>query len=239
MPITAVCPGCKQTLSVPDQYAGMQGKCPTCGTDVLFAAAALPIIPVAPTPAPATPDVPPGVPPAFATTVPQAPAAPFTLAGLDPRASIFLPVGLFFLLLLAIATCLPWRGGTGIRWANATLLLMECLLVGATVGSTFYFKDNLRLNALIGAAFGTFAFFVMIGEISRFRGGEAGLWIGLLSALGILAPFIVLAVLRPLDWAYMKTINMPPVFQHYGALVASQAVAFLFGFLYLLLTLAA
>jgi hypothetical protein len=182
------------------------------------------------------------MPPAFASTVPQAPAAPFTIAGLDPRASILLPIGLFFLLLLAIATFLPWYGFSGIRIASATLLLLECLLVGAAVGSTFYFKDNLRLNALTGGAFGTFAFLVMIGEISRVpRGGGAGagLWIGFVSALGILAPFIVLAVLRPLEWAYMKTINMPPVFQHYGALVVSQLGAFLFGFLYLLLALAA
>jgi hypothetical protein len=241
MPITAPCPGCNQTLSVPDQYAGMQGKCPTCGATVIFPGAAAPTVPAAPFTAQPPPTSPAESPPPFYATASQAPAAPFTLAGLDPTASIALPVGLFFLALAALATFLPWHVYSGIAWANGTLLFLECLLVGAVAGSTFYFKENLGLNAVIGAAFGTFAFLVLIGEISRAAhagGSGAGLWIGLVAALGTLASFVVLAVLRPLDWPYMKTLNMPPVFQRYGALGASQAGAFLFGFLYLLISLA-
>ncbi len=243
MPITTPCPGCKQTLSVPDQYAGMQGKCPNCGTMVVFAGAPAPTIPAAPFNVQPPPTLPPAEPPpAFPSTVPQTPATPFTLAGLDPIASIVVPVGLFFLALIALGCLLPWHVFSGIGLAGGTLLFLECLLVGAFIGSTFYFKENLQRSAVVGAAFGTFAFLVLIGEISRAsrQGGTgAGLWLGLVSAIGVLAAFGALAVLRPLDWPYMKTLNMPPVVQRYGALGASQVGAFLFGFLYLLVTLAA
>jgi hypothetical protein len=242
MPSTASCPGCKQTLSVDDQYAGMQGKCPTCGTLVVFPAAAAPTIPAAPFTAQPPPALPPvEQPTVFPSAAPQAPPAPFTLAGLDPIASIAVPAGLFFLAMVALACLLPWRGFSGLAWANATLLFLECLLVGAFVGSTTYFKENLHRGVLVGATFGTFAFLVLIGEISRAsRGGGAGagLWIGLVAALGTIASFGALAVVRPVDWPYMKALNMPPAIQRYGALGASQGGAFLFGFLYLLITLA-
>ena len=167
---------------------------------------------------------------------------PFTLAGLDPIASIAVPVGLFFLALMVLGCFLPWRGSSGIALADGTLLFLECLLVGAFIGSTFYFKENLGRSALVGAAFGTFAFFVLIGEISRAShagGTGAGLWMGFVSAIGVLGSFGVLAVLYQMDWPYMKTLNMPPAVQRYGALGASQVGAFLFGLLYLLVTLAA
>jgi len=154
----------------------------------------------------------------------------FSLAGLDPLASITLPIGLFFLVLAALAT-----------FSSGTLLFLLCLIVGAILGTTFYFKDNVRLSAVIGGALGTFVFFVMIAEISRasrFGGAGAGLWVGLLSAIGMVAPFVVLAVSHPLELPYLKTLNMPPVMQRFGALAISQIGAFLFGFLYLLITLA-
>jgi hypothetical protein len=177
---------------------------------------------------------------------PGGPSATFSLAGLDQIASITLPVGLFFLLLEILATLLPWRtipldgSISGLGGGDAILLLLVCLLVGALVGSTFFFKENLRVGALAGAAFGTFVFFVVIAEIShasRLGGGPgAGLWIGLLAAIGVLAPFATLAVLRPLQWQYLKELNLPPVLQQYGAVAFSQAAALAFGILYLLIT---
>ncbi len=70
MPIYAQCP-CGQTLQVPDQYAGMQGKCPKCGSVVVFPTAAPGGAPAAP-PQPA----PPQPPPAQAPTAPPAYMAP-------------------------------------------------------------------------------------------------------------------------------------------------------------------
>jgi hypothetical protein len=156
-----------------------------------------------------------------------------------------LPIGLFFLFLEALATFLPWKsnplGGsvTGLGGSDATLLLFLCLAVGGIAATIFVFKENLRQGAMIGAAFGTFLFFVIMAEISNAsRGGRVlvGLWIGLLAALGILGPFVTLAILRPLDWPYLKGLNMPPGAQQYGALMISQGAALLWGILYLLIT---
>jgi len=253
MPITATCPGCGQTLQVADEHAGAQAKCPKCGTLITFSAAPPPIIPMEPFtahPPPVLPPMPSSFSPSnsgYAAAGPSLPARPFALAGLDPIASILLPLGLFFLALTALSAFMPWQAQTsivptksGIALANATLFLLLCLIVGGIVGTTFYFKEQLRLNAVIGGAFGTFAFFVVIGEMSRAArlGGTGwGLWIGFLSTIGVVAPFVVLAVLRPLEWPYMKTRNMPPLVQRYGALGSSQVGALLFGFVYLLTTL--
>jgi hypothetical protein len=252
MPITATCPGCKQTLSVQDQYAGMQGKCPTCGTVLTFPVPPPSVFPMAPSaPPPPLPDFSPapsggsayaGGPPAS-----RAPGTTFSLAGLDQMASILLPVGLFFLLLEALATFLPWvsnplRSYSGIALGAATLFLFLCLIVGGIVATTFFVKENLALSAVIGAAFGTFSLLCLLAEMSlasRQGGTGAGLWIGFLSAIGVTAAFAALAVLQPLEWPYLKTLNLPPIFQRYGALVASQAGAFALGFLFLLMTLGA
>jgi phage FluMu protein Com len=255
MPITVTCPTCNQPLSAEDQYAGMNVKCPKCSTVIPLPAASAAPIPSAAAfsalPPPELPPLPSGVPPpapAFAPAAPSGPGLPFSLAGLGPVASLTVPIGLFFLVLAALSTFLPWQyvpflgqSFTGIASRNAILLLLLCLIVGGIVGSTFCFKDQLQLNAVIGGAFGTFAFFVTIAELSRAAragGAGAGLWIGFVSAIGIVAAFVVLAVPRPFEWPYLRTLNMPPVMQRYGALIASQAGAVVFGFLYLLIALA-
>jgi hypothetical protein len=177
------------------------------------------------------------------------PATSFSVAGLDQVASILLLVGLFFLLLEALATFLPWayspvaaRSFSGIALSAATLFLFLCLIVGGIVATTFLVKGNLPLNALVGAAFGTFAFLYIIAEMSlasRMGGAGAGLWIGFLSAIGITAAFGVLAVLHPGEWPYLKAQNLPPIIQRYGALGAALVGAFLLGFLFLLMALGA
>jgi phage FluMu protein Com len=114
MAITARCPGCGQTLSVEDQHAGMQGKCPTCNTIITF---------------PATPNVEPAaVPPAIPLTSPAASvplaspgepyygggqprlAGPGGLASLDPLTLTYLGLGIaiFCYLLLLISPLLSW-----------------------------------------------------------------------------------------------------------------------------------
>src|SRR5207244_3484262 len=155
---------------VEDQFAGMQGKCPTCGTIITFGSAPPPIFAIAPSPAEPPPVFPAASPaaasagPGFATAAPS-PTGTFSLAGLAPIASIPLPAG-------------------------------------------------------------------------RFGGAGAGLWIGFLAAIGIVAAFVALSILRPLEWPYVKALGLPPVLQRYGALVVGQAGALLLGFLYLLITLA-
>jgi phage FluMu protein Com len=228
MPITARCAGCGQILSVQDQFAGMQGKCPTCGTIVTFTADAPTILPGAPRPVLASsPEV-------------LGPPRPFSLAGLDQLASITMPSGLFCLLLAALSTLLPWShqgpiSFSGVGRGDATLLLFLCLLVGGIIGTTFFFKDNLRPSAILGAAFGTFAFLVMLSEVTH-QGGSAGPVVGLIAALGILGAFGSLAILRPLEWPFLKTLNLPPLLQSHGALLLGQAVAVVLGMLYLVLT---
>jgi hypothetical protein len=232
----------------------MKVKCPKCETIITLPARPVPI----PSPAafsalpppelPAQPFAVPPPDPGFTSVGLSPPRVPFSLGGLDPFASIALPIGLFFLLLAALSTVLPWvyvpyrdQSYSGLASRNGILLLLLCLIVGGRVGTTFYFKDHLRLNTVIGAAFGTIAFFVTIAELSRASrtgGASVGLWIEFVSAIGIVAAFVVLAVPRPLEWSYLRTLNMPPVVQQYGALIASQAGGVVFGFLYLLIALA-
>ena len=197
MPITARCTGCGQTLSVQDQYAGMQGKCPSCGTVITFPAAAPPLFPAAAPPL--FPTSPAAAPAASAPLVDQPPPAmpgvprtPFSLAGLDELASITVPAGLFCLFLEVIAAFLPWGPISGIRGGTSTLFLFLCLIVGAIVGSTFHFKNNLRLNAVIGAAFGMVALLVTFAEATHL--GNWGPGLGLVASLGMLGRDLALAL---------------------------------------------
>jgi hypothetical protein len=238
---------------VQDQDAGKPGKCPVCGMAFLFPGGPAPQVPLEPFAVHPPPNVPPAFPelgaaaPGFASAGPAAPPRPFSLLGLDQITSITLPIGLFFLFLLALSTLLPWVSGpirsfSGLNLSGGALLLLLCMMVGATAGATLYFKENVRRSAVVGAGFGTFAFFVMIGELSRasrMGGSSVGLWLGLVAALGIIAPFIVLGVQRPLDWPHLKKLNLPPIMQRFGALAASLVGALLLGFLYLVLALAA
>jgi hypothetical protein len=243
---------------VQDQDAGKPGKCPVCGMAFMFPGGPAPHVPLEPFAVHPPPSVPPAFPevgaaaPGFSSAGAAAPPRPFSLAGLDQITSITLPIGLFFLFLLALSTLLPWvrlpwisgemRSFSGLNLARGTLLLLLCLMVGTLAAATIYFKENARRSAVVGAGFGTFAFFVMIGELSRASrtgGSSVGLWLGLVAALGIIAPFIVLGVQRPLDWAHLKTLNLPPIIQRFGALAASLVGALLLGFLYLVLALAA
>src|SRR5262249_21787937 len=79
MPIVVQCPNtaCNQPLQVPDQYAGMQGKCPKCGTLVQFPAAGGASAPAPPPPTPVPPPPP----------QPPAPPAPGTYAMVPPPAA--------------------------------------------------------------------------------------------------------------------------------------------------------
>src|SRR5262245_17659344 len=189
MPIVARCPNptCGQTLQVPDQYAGMQGKCPTCGTMVTFQPTPAPAAaPAAAAPAPAY--TPPAAPEAYTAQAPAAPGAypPPPVVGqvpVPPPAGpsmspqelvqlICVPAGLFFLVLLLIACLVPWvfthapwdsslnmRNLNGIGFGEAGIFFILCLLTAAVVGLTYLFRQALPLAATVAAGFGTFAFF--------------------------------------------------------------------------------
>ena len=260
MPIVARCPNptCGQTLQVPDQYAGMQGKCPTCGTMVTFqpapAAAAAPgpagppayTPPAAPPPAytpPAGPDAymaqAPGAagtypPPPVVGQVPAPPAGP-SMSPQELVQLICVPAGLFFLLLLLIACFLHWAGVSGMARGDTGIFLILTLMVGTVLGLTYLFKAWLPAIAASGAGFAAFAFFFMLGGIIRYRGSGAGVWVGLVGALGLAGALITLAIFRPVESPTLQSLNLPLMKPH-GGLVVAVVVGVGLGFVYLILT---
>jgi hypothetical protein len=256
MAIQATCPNptCRQSLQVPDQYAGAQGKCPKCGTLVLFPHPAAAAVPAAPPAAP-PPLAPSGNSPAY-TAAPPAPApydpaalpgpAPPVPAG-PPRSTaelvqmICLPAGLFFLFMLIICSFLPWAGSplvsfSGVRLGDAGIFLVLCLLVGAAAGLTYLFKWLLPSVAAVAAGFGILAFFIMLGGLIAY-GGEArvGVWLGLFMAIGAAGAFITLAVFRPVESPALQELKLPLMKPH-GGLILAAAAGVVIGFFYLILT---
>ena len=251
MPITAQCPGCKQSLSVPDQYAGAQANCPTCGTAVVFPAAGAPPAP------PAYAPPPPAAPPAQSAWEPAGQAYPAAPAG-PPRdntellTTIGLGVGIGFLALLALSTFLHWfaasavfngpGGGvrvlslgssSGLRFGDGRLVLLLSLLLGAAVGWNFFSRKFLSLTMVLAGAFGTFAFMVMLAHIGRFAG--AGIYVGLVAAMGVMGGCIWTAVRCPLTLAMPGAATQPAFTRVYGALLGSQTAALVFGVIYWIL----
>jgi hypothetical protein len=198
MPITAQCPnpGCGQMLQVPDEFAGMQGKCPKCDTMVTFQAPAAVGAPQAaaagpPPPPPYQPPPPPPPPAASAypapppaagapyppppAPYPPPPGGDFTLTapgpGMTPQQLVQLicvPAGLFFLFLLALACFLPWVVWSGVGQGEAGVLLILCLLMAAVVGLSYLFKGWLPFSAALGAGFTVFALFYTLSAIIKF-----------------------------------------------------------------------
>jgi hypothetical protein len=260
MPITTQCPGCNQTLSVPDQYAGAQANCPSCGTAVTFPAAG-----AAPPPAPAP--APPGdYQAAPAAAYPQPPAYPPGEAGY-PAAAVGPPrdntelfnligigAGAFFFLLLFISTFLRWVsfraagfaeaptvGVSGTHFGDGRLVLLFALLLGAAVGLNFLTRKLLPLTMLIASAFGTFTFMVMLAHLGKAPGplaglitasAGAGIILGLFAALGVMGACIWTAVRHPLALDLPGAATQPAFMRAYGALLGSQTVALVLGLLY-------
>jgi len=282
MPIVARCPNpaCGQTLQVPDQYAGMQGKCPNCGTMVTFqpaaAAAAAPgpagppayAPPAAPPPAYTPPAAQPAYPPAAgpdaymaqapgaAGTYPPPPLGQVPAPPAGPSMSpqelvqlICVPAGLFFLVLLLIACLVPWvfthapwdsslnmRNLNGIGFGEAGIFFILCLLTAAVVGLTYLFRQALPLAATVAAGFGTFAFFFFLAEVVRFGSyAKAGIWIGLVAAMGAAGAFITLAVFRPMESPALQSQSMPLLRRH-GATALAIACGIGLGLFFLVLT---
>jgi hypothetical protein len=120
-----LCPNCQRKLTIPEQYAGQQMKCPLCqGT---FTAPALapaapnlapapPPAPPPPAPGPTTPlqSAPPGVvPPPTTPAAPSAPTTPLDYAGkfslrFNPRYLQYVPV--VALLVILVLLFFPWVG---------------------------------------------------------------------------------------------------------------------------------
>ena len=196
MPITAQCPGCNQTLSVPDQYAGAKANCPSCGTEVIFPSAGIHAPPAPPPSAPPPQGdyqaAPAAYPPASAWQ-PDGAAYPVAAAG-PPRDNtelfniIGLATGAFFLLLLFISTFLRWvvvsapagfradvpsSGISGTHFGDGRLTLLVALLLGVAVGLNFLFRKLLPLTMLLAGAFGTFTFMVMLAHLGKCPGPGA------------------------------------------------------------------
>jgi hypothetical protein len=177
MPIVARCPNptCGQTLQVPDQYAGMQGKCPNCGTMVTFqpapAAAAAPAAgppaytpPAAPPPAappaytpPAGPDAytaqAPGAagtyPPPAVGQVPAPPAGP-PMSPQELVQLICVPAGLFFLVLMLIACLVPWAYGGAMSGSTVVVRNLNGIALGE---AGIFFVLCLLVTAMVGLTY--------------------------------------------------------------------------------------
>jgi len=65
------------------------------------------------------------------------------------------------------------------------LTLLFALLLGVAVGLNFLTRKFLSLTMILGGAFGTFTFMVMLAHLGKSPG--AGIIVGLVAALGILA----------------------------------------------------
>jgi hypothetical protein len=217
-------------LSVGDEFAGAVGKCPTCGTAVTFAAAGAAPPPLAPTTAPA---------PAYQPDLAGYPAPPpgpprdntelFTLIGLG--------TGTFFLFLLFISTFLRWHPGvSGTFFGDGRLILLFSLLLGAAVGLNFLTRRFFSLSMVAAGAFGTFVFMAMLAHIGRHA--EAGIWLGLIAAMGIMGACIWTAVRFPLPLEVPGAATQPAFLRTYGALLGSQTVALVLGLIYLIVVAA-
>jgi hypothetical protein len=162
---------------------------------------------------------------------------------------ICVPAGLFFLVLLLIACLVPWafagavsgstvvvRNINGIWLGEAGIFFVLCLLVTAMVGLTYLFRQALPLAATIAGSFGTFAFFFFLAEVVRFgSNAKAGIWIGLIAAIGTAGAFITLAVFRPMESPALQSLSMPLLRRH-GGLALAVVCGVGLGLFYLVLT---
>jgi hypothetical protein len=259
MPITAQCPGCSQTLSVNDEFAGMQGKCPSCGTMVTFPAPGVQA--TAPPPAPPPPQGDFHQPPAasYAPAPAWQPGAP-GYAPPPPRDNtelftiIGLSAGAFFFLLLLISLFLRWvslnksipsevrmqelipKGFSGTHFGDGRLILLFSLVLGAGVGLSFLMRKFLPVVMVAAGAFGTFTFLVMLAHFGKtfvedYSAG-VGIWVGLFAALGIMGACIWTAMRFPLLLEMPGAATQPAFTRTYGALLGSQTLALVLGLVY-------
>jgi hypothetical protein len=245
MPITAQCPGCGQTLQVGDEFAGAQGKCPTCGTLVTFHAQGAPAPPPPPAAPPAAGPAPPAVgypqPPAGYPQEPAwqpGPPEPAWQPG-PPRdytelfTIIGISAGTFFLFLLFISTFGRWVPRlSGTAFGDGRLILLLSLVLAVAVGLNFLSRKFLSLTMILAGAFGTFAFMVMVSWIGH---GGWGVIVGLIAAAGVMGACIWTAVRFPLLLEVPGAATQPAFMRTYGSLLVSQTVALVLGLLYLIL----
>jgi hypothetical protein len=174
--------------------------------------------------------------------------------GVDPLTLtlIGLGAGTFFYLLLLISPLLGWgmAGGTvrvsglgvdfsvsnitvsGTHFGDGRMLFCVSLLLMAVVALNFLDRRFLPQAMVLAGAFATFAFLMMIG---RTWSGGAGVYVGMVAALGAAAACIWTAVRQPFVLETTLIPGGPSFIRTYGALLAGEAVAVVFGVLYWLL----
>jgi len=232
-------------LSVEDQYAGMQGRCPTCNAIVPFPAvpnvqAAAP--PPMPATAPAGGAPPPLVTePYFAGGLPS--SAPAGLRNLDPLTMTYLVLGLatFFYLLLLISTLLSWVSlrGQGINvslggtfFGDGRMLFCLALAMIVLIALNFVNRRFLPQAMVLAGGLATFVVLMMMGWVGH---GGAGVLVGLLAALGAAAACLWTAVRQPFLLDSPLIPGGQSFFRTYGALLAAEAAALVLGVFYCLL----
>ena len=257
MAITARCPGCGKTLSIDDQYAGMQLPCPSCKTPVVFGvpnvatAAAPPPMPT--TPPPLVPPLP-AAEPGFAATQPL-PSGPSGLAALDPETLTYIGLGsaTFFYVLLLVSPFLPWRalGGAhlsfgdinmninlpvqnikGTFFGDGRMLFCLTLAMLIIVAVNFLNRRYFPQAMVLGGAFATFVVLMMLAWVSS---GQAGVIVGLIAALGAAGACIWTAVRQPFLLESPLIPGGQSFFRTYGGLLAAEAAALVLGVFYCLL----
>src|SRR5439155_463363 len=104
---------------------------------------------------------------------------------------IGISVGIFFIFLLIISTFLRWVSGgegspgfSGTRFGDSRIILLLSLALTVAVGLNFLSRRFLSLSMVVAGALGTLAFMVMVAHIGR--GAGAGIYVGLVAALGVM-----------------------------------------------------
>jgi hypothetical protein len=220
-------------LSVGDEFAGAQGKCPTCGTLVTFQGPPAAAAPPPGGPPPGSYQASPYTPPGEAGMPGYAPAPPgpprdntelFTMLGLGGAA--------FSVLLLLIGTLLAWVPVihlSGIHLGDGRMVFCLSLLLGALLGLSFLTRPLLPLAVVVAGAFGTFFFLIMLSGVSS---GLAGYIVGLIGAMGVMGTCIWTAVRFPLTLNTPLVAAQPAFVRTFGALLGSQTLALVCGIVY-------
>ncbi len=253
MPIETVCPGCAERLSVPDEYANRQGKCPRCGTMVTFLpggppAAAPPAVLAAPAPPPAAyePQATFSVPAYGAAGQPAPSGYPAPPPG-PPRdnTELFTILGVsgatFFLALLAISTFLRWisvgapppLNRSGVQFGDGRIILLLSLVLAAAAGLNFLSRKFLPLSMVCAGAFASFTFVVLLAHLGTFAG--AGVFLGLFAAIGAMGTTIWTAVRLPLLLELPGAAAQPSFVRTFGALLGTQTAAVVLALFYWIL----
>ncbi len=251
MPFNARCPNpsCGQVMAVQEQYAGMRGKCPHCGTVFAFPPLPAGSAPPAAAPVEAAASAPPGGPP----PIPTAPPGPGFLAtidrlsrenGLDQPAKLAFFVGLVSMFFFLFSTLLPWvslsRLGSVLGIStnpDGLLAFLFVLGVGIWAGMAFFTKVGFPASLVAAAGLGVYLVFDLLSIIvivSKANATGAGLILAFIASLPIAGSFVFVSTRRPLQVEFLQKEGNAPFIRNHGPLLAAVGLGFLIGLIVLI-----